>query len=325
MSLIVNKGYTGGLMQTYDFIVVGGASPGLDRVRTRSDRSCLSVRGGGADRFHATGRSAALFAPTYGGKAIRAVTRASRAFFDQPPRGFVSILSCSRGVVSTSRALTSETVWRYDGAVRALGGRVTLVTDREASALVPLFREGYVAQAALTRTPWILMSRRSNKVSCAALAQRVPRSEAIAVSTRCRSRTGCGRLMSATGRSVLRCSSMPQAHGPMRLRSSVERIRLDWNLLRRTALLVDPPAGVDVRRWPAVIDADEMFYFKPDAGKLLVSPADETPDKPGDVQPDDLDVAVGVDRMQGALDIDVRRVSHSWAGLRTFFQIGLPW
>jgi D-arginine dehydrogenase len=61
-----------------------------------------------------------------------------------------------------------------------------------------------------------------------------------------------------------------------------------------------------------------MFYFKPDAGKLLVSPADETLDKPGDVQPVDLDVAVGVDRVQGALDIDVRRVSRSWAGLRTF-------
>jgi D-arginine dehydrogenase len=83
-------------------------------------------------------------------------------------------------------------------------------------------------------------------------------------------------------------------------------------------LLVDVPAGVDITDWPAVIDADEMFYFKPEAGKLLLSPADETPDVPRDAYPDDLDVAIAVDRVQGALDLEVNRVSHSWAGLRTF-------
>jgi D-arginine dehydrogenase len=88
--------------------------------------------------------------------------------------------------------------------------------------------------------------------------------------------------------------------------------------LRRTALLIDPPENVDIRSWPAVIDAEELFYFKPDGGKLLLSPADETPTSPGDAQPDDLDVAVAVDRVEKALDIEIRRVTHSWAGLRTF-------
>jgi len=94
--------------------------------------------------------------------------------------------------------------------------------------------------------------------------------------------------------------------------------KLGLQPLRRTALLVDVPAGVDITDWPAVIDADEMFYFKPEAGKLLLSPADETPDVPRDAYPDDLDVAIAVDRVQGALDLEVNRVSHSWAGLRTF-------
>jgi D-arginine dehydrogenase len=94
--------------------------------------------------------------------------------------------------------------------------------------------------------------------------------------------------------------------------------RIGLKPLRRTALLVDAPAGVDNRRWPAVIDTDEQFYFKPDAVQLLISPADEIPQAPGDAQPDELDVAIGVDRVQAALDIDVKRVSHSWAGLRTF-------
>jgi D-arginine dehydrogenase len=88
--------------------------------------------------------------------------------------------------------------------------------------------------------------------------------------------------------------------------------------LRRTALLVEPPPGIDVSTWPAVIDTDEEFYLKPDAGKLLLSPADETPAPPGDAHPDEMDVAIGVDRVEAALDIKVQRVTHSWAGLRTF-------
>jgi D-arginine dehydrogenase len=88
--------------------------------------------------------------------------------------------------------------------------------------------------------------------------------------------------------------------------------------LRRTAALVDAPSGVDIRRWPAVIDADEQFYFKPEAGQLLLSPADETPMAPGDAQPEDIDVAIGVDRVQAALDFEVHRVRRSWAGVRTF-------
>jgi len=70
--------------------------------------------------------------------------------------------------------------------------------------------------------------------------------------------------------------------------------------------------------WPAVIDADELFYFKPEAGKILASPADETPSDPCDAWPDDMDVAICVDRVQQAADIPVRRIGRSWAGLRTF-------
>jgi len=94
--------------------------------------------------------------------------------------------------------------------------------------------------------------------------------------------------------------------------------------LRRTAMVVDAPNGDDVRGWPTVIDADEAFYFKPDAGLLLLSPADETPDEPGDAQPDEMDIAVGVDRVQSALDIEVRRIRRSWAGLRTFAADRVP-
>jgi D-arginine dehydrogenase len=87
---------------------------------------------------------------------------------------------------------------------------------------------------------------------------------------------------------------------------------------RRTALTCDAPAGCDISRWPLVMDAQESFYFKPDAGMLLVSPANEDPMGPQDVQPEELDVAIAVDRVETATNMQIRQVRRKWAGLRSF-------
>ncbi|MEE8204124.1 MAG: FAD-binding oxidoreductase, partial [Alphaproteobacteria bacterium] len=82
--------------------------------------------------------------------------------------------------------------------------------------------------------------------------------------------------------------------------------------------------GVDVSRWPLTVDVDEEFYFKPEAGRVLASPADETPMPPCDVQPDEIDVAVAIDRIQRATTFEVRRLTHRWAGLRSFVDDHVP-
>jgi D-arginine dehydrogenase len=87
---------------------------------------------------------------------------------------------------------------------------------------------------------------------------------------------------------------------------------------RRTALIVAAPPDVASDRWPIVVDAAETGYFKPEAGKLLVSPADETPVPPCDVQPDELDIAVAIERLHQRTTIQVRHVERKWAGLRSF-------
>ena len=71
-------------------------------------------------------------------------------------------------------------------------------------------------------------------------------------------------------------------------------------------------------RWTLVIDADEKFYFKPDSGRLLGSPSDETPVEPCDVQPEELDIAIAVDRIMKATSVDIRHIRNKWAGLRSF-------
>jgi D-arginine dehydrogenase len=93
---------------------------------------------------------------------------------------------------------------------------------------------------------------------------------------------------------------------------------------RRTAALIDAPDGPAGEDWPMVVDAEEQFYMKPDAGKLLISPADATPTVPCDAQPEELDVAIAVDRIERAFEISVRRIDHKWAGLRSFVADGEP-
>ena len=87
---------------------------------------------------------------------------------------------------------------------------------------------------------------------------------------------------------------------------------------RRTVCIAKSPENVDVNGWPLTIDIDEQFYFKPDGGNILITPADETPMDPMDAYPEELDVALGIERFQRAVDVDVKHVVRTWAGLRTF-------
>jgi D-arginine dehydrogenase len=93
---------------------------------------------------------------------------------------------------------------------------------------------------------------------------------------------------------------------------------------RRTAFNLPAPAGMDIGSWPLINDVAEEFYFKPDAGQLFASPADATPSPPMDAFAEDIDVAVGVERLERATTLNVQRVSRAWAGLRTFAPDALP-
>jgi D-arginine dehydrogenase len=304
----------------FDFIVIGAGIVGssLTYELAHSGRVCL-IEGEARPGIHATGRSAALFAPTYGGREIRAVTRASRSFFDRPPPGFSDYpLLQQRGCLYIARSDQSNRLNRMVGTIRASGGRVALMDAHEARTRVPLLREGYLAAAAFDSD--------AMDIDVDALQQgflRGARAAGASVRTHhwITKVERCDGVWSVELRDgSVRAPILVNAAGAWadQLATHCGARPIGLQALRRTAILVDPPSGIDIRRWPAVIDTDEQFYFKPDAAKLLLSPADETPDIPGDAQPDELDIAMGVDRVQAALDIEIRRISHSWAGLRTF-------
>lgn len=91
---------------------------------------------------------------------------------------------------------------------------------------------------------------------------------------------------------------------------------------RRTALLLD--TGLNVAGWPLIHRAQEGLYFKPEGGLLMVSPADEHPVEPSDAQPDELDIAIAVERFQETTTLEVKRLSRTWAGLRSFLPDEVP-
>ncbi|MBV8451336.1 MAG: FAD-binding oxidoreductase, partial [Deltaproteobacteria bacterium] len=93
---------------------------------------------------------------------------------------------------------------------------------------------------------------------------------------------------------------------------------------RRTAFIFQPPPGISLENWPVVHDLHETFYFKPDAGKILASPADETPTEPCDVHPEDVDVAAAINRIQRCVSLPVTHIERKWAGLRSFVSDGCP-
>lgn len=304
----------------FDFVIVGAGIAGASiAYELASHGAVCLVEAESRPGFHATGRSAALFAPSYGGREIRAVTRASRRFFDRPPQGFGEHpLLTPRGCLYIARMDQRNRLERMVATIRASGSALTAIEVTEAMARVPLIRAGYLAAAALDSD--------AMDINVDALHQGFIRG-ARAAGTKLMTGIKVTNIQRRSGTWVLALNGeavsapiLVNAAGAWadELAVACGARRIGLQPLRRTALLVDAPPGVDIRGWPAVIDADEEFYFKPDAAQLLLSPADEIPQAPGDAQPEDLDVAIGVDRVQAALDIDVRRVSHRWAGLRTF-------
>jgi D-arginine dehydrogenase len=307
--------------KNYDFIIVGAGIAGASIAHelSRSGPVCL-IEAEGRPGLHATGRSAALFAPTYGGREIRALTRASKHFLSNPSPGFSDVpLLHPRGCLYIARVDQHDRLHHLVESIEESGGTLSKVSAAEAVARVPLLRKDYVAEAALDPDA---MDIDVNAVHQGFM--RGARAQGTVVITNHRVDAvehlqGHWQIQLADGQ-IIRAPVLINAAGAWadEVARACGARPVGLQPLRRTALLVEAPANIDVRTWPAVIDSDELFYFKPDAGKLLLSPADETLAVPGDAQPEDLDVAIAVDRVTQALGIEVRRVTHKWAGLRTF-------
>ena len=308
-------------MADFDFLVVGSGIAGASAAAALSERARVAViERESVHGYHTTGRSAALYSPSYGGQSIRALTMASRAFFDSPPAGFADHpLLRPRGVLYIA---TVDQVGRMDviadGASR-LGINIARLSGGEAIALCPVLRPRPLVGALHEPDA---MDIDVDALHQGFLRQARARGGVIRLDAELTGleHGGNGWTARLAGDERLTASVVVNAAGAWadKVAAMAAVAPVGLQPLKRTAFLVDEPAGVSARDWPAVIDTDEAFYFKPESGRILVSPADETPSEPCDAWPEDLDIAECVERLQAAADIPVRRIVRSWAGLRSF-------
>ncbi len=301
-----------------DYLVIGGGIAGCSMGCYLSEHAKVVVlEQESQPGYHTTGRSAASYTTVYGNAVIRALTLGGKSFFESPSKGFAedpllaplgalfftgpdhlaSLEALVEEVADASRLVRLDAV-RTREIVPVLGPEIVAgAHEKDARAIdVHALHQGFIrtlrAQGGELRTD----------AEVAAL-QRIG-----------------DRWVAETPAGTFRAPVVVNAAGAwgdvIAERAGVRPLGLQP--MRRTALTFRAPDGIDVSSWPITVEIEESFYIKPEAGLVMLSLAEETPSAPCDAQPEELDIALAVDRMEKATTLRVSRVEHKWAGLRTF-------
>jgi D-arginine dehydrogenase len=309
----------------YDVVVVGAGIAGASLAWFLSERaSVLLVEAEAQPGLHSTGRSAAFFAETYGGPGVQPLTTASGAFLLEPPPGFADgPLVTPRGGLHIAGSDAHGALDDLESAFRASGVAIQRLDAGETGARAPLLAPAW-QRAALWEPGCADID--VARLHQAFLAGARRRGTVLAIDARVRAmeRSG-GRWRVETAAGGFEADVVVNAAGAWADDVAVlaGARPLGVRPLRRTMVVADLGAPVQADL-PVVFDVEGSFYFKPDAGMMWVSPHDETPVPAGDVQPEEIDIAIAVDRFETATTATVRRVVRSWAGLRSFAPDRLP-
>ncbi len=308
------------MARSADVLVIGAGIAGASAAaRLAPHRRVVVLERESMPGYHTTGRSAAFYTESYGNPVIRALTRASRAFFGQPGAHFEPpLLLGNGGSLFIARADQTAAFERAFRTASRLDPAIVELTPGEAAERVPVLREGYVARAFLEPAGRAMDVDRIHggwmRTLRAHGGEIVCNAEAGAIRRR------GGRWDVDTPQGVFRAPVLVNAAGAwcdvIGRRAGCRPIGLAPK--RRTAIVFPAPPAVRAAGWPVTLDVEEEFYFRPDAGQILASPADETDSPPCDAQPEELDVAITAERIRRATTLTVERIRSRWAGLRSF-------
>lgn len=302
----------------YDIAIVGAGMAGASlAAHLAGNARVVVIEGEDRPGYHTTGRSAAFWSESYGGPLVQPLTTASGPFLRDG--GFLS----SRQALTIGRGGQEARVEAFAARFAARGVEVAVLDRAELEARIPGLRAGWTSGA---------LEPSCRDIDVAALHQhylRQARRGGAEILTRARlasaRRDGPGWRLELDGGRSIACGVIVNAAGawadPVARLCGVREIGIAP--LRRTMvqISVSPPAPPSL---PLVLDVDEKFYFKPEGGGLWLSPHDETPSPPCDAAPDEIDVAMAIDRLEGVVDWKVERVGRRWAGLRSFAPDRLP-
>lgn len=312
-------------MTQADFIIIGGGIAGASTGYwlSRHGRVIVLERES-HPAYHSTGRSAALYTAAYGTAQVRALTLASRDFFDQPPEGF-----CEHPLLTPRGEMTvdftgdpTELNSQYLSA-KATVPEMQLLNADQACARLPILRREKVHGAlydpsasdidtdALHQGYLRGIRRHQGQVYTDHEVLGLRRDEQGLWQVQTSGQTfSAPLLINAAGAWADQIGAMAGAR-PLGLQPK-----------RRAAFIFAGPEGVDIHQWPMLVSLDESFYMKPDAGMFLGSPANADPVEPHDVQPEELDIALGIYQIEEATTLSIRRPTRTWAGLRSFVSDG---
>ena len=330
-----------GMHMEFDIVIIGAGMAGASlawQLTAASDARAAAVprvlllEREAQPGYHTTGRSAALFMESYGPPGVQALTRASRAFYADPPAGFAPVpLVAPRGALYIAAEGEQADLWAMQARLEAQGAHFERLDGAAARRLVPLLKPEacavalYEADAMDLDVNAILQGfLRGFKAAGGEL-----RGDAQPVAVQRMPGPGADwelALATGNGAQTLRTPVIVNAAGAWadELGQLLGAPPIGLVPKRRSAFTFEPPPGADVSHWPMLLDWREHFYVKPDAGLLMGSPANADPMPPHDVQPEALDIAIAIDRIQAVLDVSIRRPRATWAGLRCFVADGEP-
>ncbi len=269
--------------------------------------------------YHSTGRSAALFTECYGDPIVRRLAMASRAFLEQPPTGFTDdpILH-PRPVMFIGTTQQGSALTEALPGYRAMVPAVHAVDAAEAIARCPILDPAVIVGGIVepdARDIDVHVLHLGFQRGVRERGGRIITSSGVSALSRkgdewvIESPTGSERFDVVMNAAGAWCDTVGRMAGSQ-LIGLVPK--------RRTAFTFAPPADTAHDTWPMVIDIEEQFYFRPEGPQVLASPCDETPMEPHDVRHEEIDVALGISKIEAVTTINIRSVVHAWAGLRSF-------
>jgi D-arginine dehydrogenase len=305
----------------FDAVIVGAGIAGASCAHALAPHAkVLLLEREAQPGMHSTGRSAAMFMESYGPAQVRALTRASRAFYESPPAGFADApILQPRGALYAAWQGQEATLDELHATLEATGSVVSRIDADECLRHVPVLRaEGLIGG---------LLEVDAMDIDVHALHQGFLRGARRAGATlwtdaelaRAHNPNGRWAIELADGRGVT-ARTLINAAGAWadQLAQRCGVLPLGIQPKRRSAFTFGAPAGFDIRPWPTVCDVAETWYFKPDAGQLLGSPANADPVPAHDVVPEELDIATGIAAIEAHTSLTIRRPARTWAGLRSF-------
>jgi len=291
-----------------DFLIIGGGVAGLSAAARLAPLGSLTLlEAEDALAYHASARSAALYEPRYGNPAVVALSLASGDFYHG------SDLLAPRGFMCVDAADQRD---RFEHHLSAF--QIEELSLEAARDIWPILNPETIAFAGYAEHAWDidtdLLLQRCTREARHAGAQIHTRARVSAIralpdgwAVEAGGVTHEARiLINAAGAWVDEIAAMAGVRP------------LGFTPMRRSIARIPAPPGMDVRHWPMVIGGNEDWYTKPDAGALLVSPAEEDPMPPQDAWAEDMILAEGLARYEEAVTAPVTRIIANWAGLRTF-------